>query len=123
MKKVLAYLLLVTVTVLASLGCDNKNNRSTALRNPYTGAGSGYNYNQPFYQNCGQSNYQYMNPMTNSQMTCGYGQNGMPQFYNQYQQPYATDMWGYPCFTGAIDPMTGSCMNQQVYNYYPMYYQ
>lgn len=119
MKKTLSYLILTALTMVASMGCDNKNNRSAAIRSPYTGPNSGYNFNQPFYQNCGQSNYQYTNPMNNSPMTCQY-QNGYPQFYNQMNQPYMTDSWGYPCWIGQLDAY-GYCMNANNYNYYPMY--
>jgi hypothetical protein len=119
MTKALSYLILAALAVVV-VGCDNKNNRSAAIRNPYTGPQSGYSFNQPFYQNCGQTNYQYTNPMNNTAMTCQY-QNGMPQFYNQYNQPYMTDRWGYPCWSGQVDPYSGYCMDQSAYNYYPQY--
>jgi hypothetical protein len=117
MKRTLSYLILAAMTVIASMGCDNKNNRSAAVRNPYTG--NGYYYNQPFYQNCGQSNYQYTNPYNNTQMSCQY-QNGLPQFYNQYGQPYQNDPYGYPCMYGS---MYGQSCDPYAYNMYPMYYQ
>ncbi|OQW52864.1 MAG: hypothetical protein A4S09_08445 [Proteobacteria bacterium SG_bin7] len=117
MKRTVSYLILTALTLVASMGCDNKNNRSAAIRTPQYG--QGYYFNQPYYQNCGQSNYQYMNPYNNTQMNCQFGANGLPQFYNQQMQPYLTDMYGNPCLTMQIDPMTGYCMN---YQYYPMSY-
>ncbi len=119
MKRTISYLILTALTIIASMGCDNKNNRSAAMRTPQYG--QGYNFNQPYYQNCGQSNYQYMNPYNNSQMSCQYGQNGMPQFYNQQMQPYMNDGWGNPCLAGNALDYSGYC-NGGYYNPYAYYY-
>lgn len=114
MKQFTQIILIAVLSAVSIIGCDQKNNRNATTRAPFYG--QGYNYNQPFYQNCGQPTAQYTNPYNNQQIYCQY-QNGQPQFMNNQYQPFMNDMYGNPCLSGTIDPYTGYCQQY----YYPMW--
>ncbi len=108
------------MVALASLvACDASNNRRNGVVNRTPFYGQGYNFNQPYYNNCGQSGANYMNPYNNQQIYCQYN-NGLPQFYNNMMQPFANDSFGNPCLMGTpiYDQYSGYMVCPEYY--YPM---
>jgi len=100
------------ILAFSLVGCNKKDNQ----RRSVTRTQPAYLNNTALLNGCQTQQGQFLDPVTQQQISCQYGNAGYPQFYDPYGQQYPVDPYGATCFSG-YDPYTYECLD-----YYNPYY-